>query len=70
MTSHQDEKIKIPIVLSRRDWKFFSKIVDIGRHQACVEDIDACPRVGNEVRKQIRKHSRGLWTPGPQSIDE
>lgn len=68
MARRRDEKIGIRIVLSRRDWQFFSKIVDIGKHQMRVEDIDACSRVGNEVEKQIRKHNPGLWTPGLQSI--
>ncbi len=68
MASRQDKKIEIPIVLSRRDWQFFSKIVDIGKHQMRVEDIHACPKVGNEVEKQIRKHDSSLWMPGPQSV--
>lgn len=68
MARRRDEKIGIRIVLSRRNWQFFSKIVDIGKHQMRVGDINACPRVGNEVEKQIRKHDPSLWTPGPQSI--
>jgi hypothetical protein len=68
MANLRNKKIAVRIVLSRRDWQFFSKIVDIGKHQMRVEDINACPRVGGEVEKQIRKHDPGLWTPGPQSV--